>query len=443
MPPFEFYARVLGPGNGRRKLLARLGREAEDPIAEFLDMAQTFERTHAASLEGFLHWLEAGSVQIKRDLEQEEHNAVRVMTVHGAKGLQAPIVFLPDTMQAPTQSPRLLWPPTSDNDDTLFLWPPSREFYDEVAEAERARLALRQRQEYRRLLYVAMTRAEDRLIVCGWKNPKRREPADCWYHLIHNALRSDASDDTQEIDDPFLARSEEIDDSRVLRLSCPQEVEKPGTRPMAIQDTRPLPEWAARPPAPEPEPPLPLTPSRPEGDEPPVRSPMGADNGRRFKRGRLIHRLLQSLPELDRERRSEAARAWLSRPAHDLATEEQDEIVAEVAQVLEHPEFAPLFGPGSRAEVPLTGQVEGRVISGQVDRLLVTPESVVVLDYKTDRPAPKNASGVPSIYLKQMAAYRAALRLIYPRQPIRCVLLWTDEPRLMTLADTLLDGHAP
>ncbi len=442
MPPFEFYAKLLGPLHGRQKLFSRLGREAEDPIAEFLDLALDFERSHAPSLEGFLHWLEAGKVEIKRDLEQVERNAVRVMTVHGAKGLQAPIVFLPDTMAAPTKGSKFLWAGQTDDGDGLLLWPPSRAFYETVAERERDHVKLKDRREYRRLLYVALTRAEDRLVVCGWKG-KNKEPDDCWYHLIDNGLKAVSEDNVEEIEDPFLSGDSGIDGARVLRLTCPQEVAEEKPRPQPRVEPTPLPSWAKSPPADEPDPPRPLAPSRPEEDEPAVRSPVGPDDGRRFKRGRLIHRLLQSLPEIAPDRRASTASSWLARPAHGLSPEARDEMVAEVLGVLEHPEYAHLFGPGSRAEVPLTGLVEGRVISGQVDRLVISPDSVTVLDYKTNRPVPSDPSATPKVYLKQMAAYRAVLRLIYPDMPVRCVLLWTDGPRLMTLEDALLDGHAP
>ncbi len=233
------------------------------------------------------------------------------------------------------------------------------------------------------------------------------------------------------------------DGSRVLRLTCPQEA--PTERPPAVAASgpAPLPWWATEPPPPLREPARPLAPSRPEDDEPPVRSPFGPDDGVRFKRGLIIHRLLQSLPDVPSEGRAEAARAWLSRPVHRLSEEARNEIAAEVVAVLEHPDYAALFGPGSQAEVPLTGEVNGRVISAQVDRLLVTPDLVTILDYKTHRPPPRDPTDVPVLYLKQMAAYRAALALIYPDRPVRCVLLWTDGPRLMTLDQELLDRHTP
>ncbi len=426
--------------SGRRKLLSRLGREADDPIAEFLEMALAYERSHPPSLQGFLYWLERSDVEIKRDPEQGQQNAVRVMTVHGAKGLQAPIVFLPDTCQMPDIKENILWP-TSDDGRQVLLWSPSRRFREPVAEREREQLARKQRDEYRRLLYVAMTRASDRLIVCGWltRNHKSGPPEDCWYRAIETALRPQAT----EFEDAFLVRfsgpSGLINSARVLRLSCPQE--RTPEPPPAFEDEKAeaLPAWATQP---APAVPPPIRPLRPSHEaQPTVLAPLS--DGARFQRGRLIHRLLQELPDIVPASRADAARRWLARPTHHLTADAQAEIAAEVLAVIGDSRFAPLFGPGSRAEVPLSGEIGGQLITGQIDRLLVSEGEVTVLDYKSDRPAPASADLIPPVYLRQMAAYRALLRAIYPGRTVRCVLLWTEEPRPMPLDDALLDRWAP
>ena len=447
VPPYELFAHVLGPLGGRRRLVARLGFEAEDPIAEFMDLALSFERHHTASLQGFLHWLEAGAVEIKRDLEHSARDAVRVMTVHGAKGLQAPIVFLPDTMRVPRGQSRVLWP-RGDDGEPFLLWPPNAEWRDAAADQEFERLAAHRDEEYRRLLYVAMTRAEDRLYVCGWGG-RQKAPDGCWYNLIRQSLATvpaDAGDDVvfESAVDIDLSNDREMDSGEVLRLVCPQiqpAASEAHRAPVAA--IQPLPDWVHTAPNAEPDPPRPLAPSRPSDEEPPVRSPFGADDGARFRRGRLIHRLLQSLPDVAPAARADAARRFLLRPVHGLGPEEAAEIAAETIAVLDHPEHAALFGPGSRAEVPLAGAVAGRVVAAQVDRLLVTASDVTIVDYKTNRPPPRDVEAVPVVYLAQMAAYRALLGRIYPQHHIRCLLLWTDGPRLMTLPDALLDPHAP
>ena len=433
MPPYELFSEVLGKGRGREDLLARLGPDARDPIDEFLTLALDFERDHVPSLQGFLQWLEAGETQIKRDLEHGR-GEVRVMTVHGAKGLQSEIVFLPDTCTTPDKrlAARILW--GGDDADPYLLWPAR----SENAEAECTCLSdiakRRGDEEYRRLLYVAMTRARDRLYVCGWENKKGRDEG-CWYDLIADVVME--NEKTEEVPLEFGGTG--------WRLSSPQEAPPEGgddgSDPAA--EATALPAWAREAAPLDPEPPRPLAPSRPTGDEPPVRSPLDIDDGARFKRGRLIHRLLQGLPDLPVGAREAAAHDFLARPAHGLSQDARKELVKEVMAVLTAPDFAPLFAPGSRAEVPLIGEISGHVISAQVDRLLVTKEVVTVIDFKTNRPPPLDENAVPALYLRQMAAYRALLARVYPDRPVRCLLLWTDGPRVMALADDRLDAHAP
>jgi ATP-dependent helicase/nuclease subunit A len=205
-----------------------------------------------------------------------------------------------------------------------------------------------------------------------------------------------------------------------------------------------LPKWWDKPAPGEPDPPKPLVPSRPDGEEPPVRAPFdGGEDTRRFRRGRLVHRLLQRLPDVAPAQWEEATRRFLSRPTHLLSVGEQDEIARETLAVLRHPQWGALFGEGSVAEAPLVGRIGSRVISGQIDRLVVTPESVLILDYKTNRPPPLAVEAVPPIYVRQMAAYRAAMADVYPGRRLRCALLWTDGPTLMELPEELLDRHGP
>ncbi len=430
--PYEFYAGVLG-GGGLSDLLAHLGAEVREPVEEFLSAALSFEREHAPSLQGFLHWMETGQTQIKRDLEQGR-DEVRVMTVHGAKGLQANIVFLADTCSPPRpqSDARLRW---GGGGDGFVLWPVVADNEGELTARLRAEARLESEREYRRLLYVAMTRARDRLYVAGWEG-RTPPPAGCWYRMIEAA-----------VDEGWVEIA--LGDGDTGRRLVTKQTEPPD----GVADELPLtgggislPDWAAVPPPAEPAPPRPLAPSRTEDDEPPVGSPLADDGQMRFKRGRLVHRLLQSLPEVDPSAREAAARRFLAGPAHGLDAAARADILAETMAVLDHPDFASLFAPGSRAEVPITGVIgevgdgEPRVVSGQIDRLAVTEDEVVVVDYKTNRPPPETEADVADVYLRQMAVYRQALRLIYPDRPVRACLLWTDGPRLMELGEAVLDG---
>ena len=219
-PPFELFSRMLempcpaDPVSGRRAILSRLGDEAVDPLDELLALALSFEIGQPPSLQRFLHWLAAGEAEIKREMEQGQQRRVRIMTVHGAKGLQAPIVILPDTMSVPRKSPAILWP---DDELPVPLWPPRRALEDPESRNARQRANLRRDQEYRRLLYVALTRAEDRLYVCG-HHGVQAPSAGCWYDLCRDAFADLTDVERLTVSDW---------DGEVLRYRIPQ------TRPVA------------------------------------------------------------------------------------------------------------------------------------------------------------------------------------------------------------------
>jgi len=425
VPPHDFFQRVLARG-GRERLVRRLGPEAEDAIDELLAQALAYERESTPSLQGFLHWLASGDFEVKRELEGSG-DSVRVMTVHGAKGLQAPIVILPDTLRVPRLQDQWLWH-AADGGVEIPLWTSSAREADELSAAARAEARRRQDQEYRRLLYVAMTRAEDRLVVCGW-NGRKAATAGNWYELIRRAMEP-VAEARPDPDDPGAPP--------LLVLETAQTAAAAAGADAVAASVPPLPEWATRPSAvPEPSPPRPLAPSRPAGEEPPVRSPLDADDGRRFKRGLILHRLLQTLPELAPVQRIEAGRRFLTRPVHGLDEETVDAWLAEALAVLDDPAFAAAFAVGSRAEVPVVGVVPGpdgpEVVSGRIDRLAITDDAVLVVDFKTNRPAPTSVDAVPEAYRRQMRTYRMLLAALYPTHEIRCALVWTDGPRLMEL----------
>jgi ATP-dependent helicase/nuclease subunit A len=427
IPPYEFFAQVLDSGR-RRAMLARLGPDALDPLDEFLALALDYERSHPPSLQGFIHWVEAAETQVKRELEQGK-GEVRVMTVHGAKGLQAPIVFLPDTCTIPTEGRDIYWlddPPGP----SVLAWPMNRDNVVGVI-ADARDVARRKRdEEYNRQLYVALTRAGDRLYVCGYETSRGR-PANCWYDLVADAFDRLGAEEAVDFTGNPVRRF------RLGAGNVELDRKAPADRLAVIP-----PDWIAAPPPPEPAPFRPLAPSRPSLPEMPVRSPMEASDRERFLRGTLLHRMLQWLPEMMPERRRDAALRFLGQPGHGLGGPVVERWTDEVMRILEDPACAAIFGPGSAAEVPVTGLLGTAAISGQIDRLAVTEAEIVVVDYKTNRPPPTRAEDVPPLYLRQMAAYRDLLRRIYPDRPVRCALLWTDGPSLMTLPDALLDPHA-
>ncbi|MGE4352044.1 MAG: double-strand break repair helicase AddA [Bdellovibrionales bacterium] len=425
IPPLPFLVRVLtqpcpaDPRSGRRAIAARLGPEADDPLDELLGQAEAFGATHTPSLQAFLHWLAATEAEIKRELEQAEQR-VRITTVHASKGLESPIVLLPDTMRVPQKQklPKLLW----DERASLPFYVP-RDSSHAVLKALRAQAYTRQMEEYRRLLYVAMTRAADRLYVYAFANKQADAGKENWYNLIVQGL-APLHQEAVELEPAGVEASVVLADyARISKVAGSKEV-APGT-----METGPVaaPSWLLAPPPPEPSPPRPLVPSRPSEEDPPAISP----NDARFARGRILHRLLQNLPDVEADRRAEAAARFLANPQHGLGLEAQKEMAAEVLGLIDDPRFAPLFGPDSRAEQPLVGVDKDRVIAGQVDRLALVGDEVWVVDFKTNRPPPQDAAFIPSVYRAQMAAYRAVLEAVYPDRKVRCFLLWTYTLRLM------------
>ena len=408
VPPHEFLSGILIGEGGRLSLAARLGEQAGEPIDELLALALDFERDHAPSLQRFVSWIETGAAEVKRNLEQGR-DEVRIMTVHGAKGLQAPVVLLPDTCRVPRPKERILW------QDDRPIWTVNAAYEEDVVAAAKSADRQRTLAEYRRLLYVAMTRAEDRLYVAGWSDGRARTAGN-WYDLIAAAVPA-----------PIVAPQDgpPIED---------------GERGGAVEADRP--DWLRRPPSAEPTPPKPLAPSR-FVEAPAVLSPLvGAETGR-YRRGRLVHRLLESLPDLPAAERAGAGRALLERVASDLDGATRRSILEETMAVLDHPEAMRLFAPGSRAEVGVAGLLGAFVVSGQIDRLAVSAGEVLIVDYKTNRAPPAAVEATPKAYVAQLAAYRACLAKIYPGRVVRCFLLWTVGPRLMELPGALLDAATP
>ena len=446
VPPYELFAGVLTQpsvqdNSGRQAMLSRLGAEAEDPLDEFLNLALAYERTATPSLQGFMHWVAAEETEVKRDLEQGDRDEVRVMTVHGAKGLQAPIVILADTVSSPQAGasgrPSIFW------SGGIPLWAPRRASECTLVRHAREAAGQADMEEYNRLLYVAMTRAEDRLYIVGAKG-RSEPPDDCWYNMVvHGLARVGAAED---FDFTEMAAGGWSGGGYVLSS---ETEEFPDSLKPVIEETREAEEpagWMLLPPPEEPTPPTPLAPSRPSIEDPPVRSPISERGNSRFRRGLLVHRLLELLPEVAPDRRRETCLGYLARPLHALEPEAQAELADEVMNVLEHPEFGSIFGVDSRAEValagaiPLGGQIE--IVSGQVDRMVVTERDVFVVDYKTMRPVPTSASVVPTAYLRQLAIYRALLRGVWPDREFRGALLWTEGPSLMPICDGLLDRYS-
>ena len=447
VPPYEFFADILGPFGGRAKFRGRLGAEVDEVLDAFLALALSFEETQTPSLQGFLSWLSLTPTEIKRQQDAVARE-VRIMTVHGAKGLEAPVVFLVDPASAPfshTHAPKILAREVAVGGRSIEapVWTPGKAAATDWHRAAIDTYKGDQEDEYRRLLYVAMTRARDRLIVCGYRGT-RTPPDTIWHRVIETSLTPDAEEVLDETGEIIAWRWRKID----ARARAPAGEEAEAV-PAVLR-----PAWLTRP-APPPERIRPLAPSRAFGgtSAPPVDESKLSQEAMAaalapgidaLQRGRLVHLLLQHLPGIDADRRPEMAERMLAKLAPDLGEAERADLIAEVLAVLDHSEFRHVFSPDGRAEVAVVGtlQTEGREtlsISGQIDRLIATDDAVLIVDYKTNREVPGD-SAIPEDYVVQLALYRHVLSALYPGRKVRAALLWTAGPALVELDPARLDA---
>ena len=440
LTPFAFYARLLGADGGRMALIARLGHEAGDAIDEFLSLALAHERGDAPSLANFLGALEAADLTIKRDMEAAGA-AVRVMTVHGAKGLEAKIVFLPDTCARPgaPKDPSIyrLEAGAESGDNTgagILAW--SAKMADDPepvaqARAESRRLAI---EENRRLLYVAMTRAEERLYIggyCGEHGPVE----GCWHNMIVGAL----APHLPQVPAPW-------DGAEMIWHNGHPLTGEALAGAGVVTGLESLPPWLRQIVAAEPVSLPPLRPSqaldaadRMEG----ANSEAGLARQLARASGKHLHVLMQYLPGLARIDRADAGANYLAAQS-DLPDPAQRRALLETAlRVMDDPRLETLFGEGSLAEVALSGHLlrsdGSRIdVAGQIDRLAVTADEVLVADFKTGRV--RGPNDTPAGIVTQLALYRALLAQIYPGRRVRALVIWTQGPALVELDATRLDA---
>ncbi len=422
--PSRFLETILsGPMQGRRKLYGRLGMAARDAIDELVNSAIDFERTEVASLDRFLDWFSRGDVDVQRD-PGAPANEVRVMTVHGAKGLQAPVVILADATADPAKlgrTPVLLDVRTAHGLAPL-LRPKKEErrspFEEIILEEERRGL-----EEHWRLLYVALTRAADRLIVAGVAPKPKKDgsdarPPNSWHRAVEEGLLGIGAL-------PSIGGAASLtygDDQAIAAKS------RSNPEPAIVA----IPDWAKKAAPPEARPPRPLAPSALAEDReaaPPPSPAMKAASDR----GIAIHALLERLPAVPVDKRKAAALRWLEQSAGVADPAERQEIADCVCEIISDDRFSALFGPGSLAEAPIAATLpDGRVIAGTVDRLLIEPNRVLVVDYKTGR-APDRAEDIPKPHRLQILAYAEALSVIFPGRAIESALLYTAAGRFFTV----------
>ncbi len=437
--PFEFYADLLGRQGGRRALLARLGPEAGDAIDEFMRLALDSKAASNLTLAQFIHRLEETEMEIKRDMEGAG-NAVRVMTVHAAKGLEAKIVYLPDTCTKPGggHAENIIDIGTNDDEpDAFFLWRKNAKTDPALAGPVLEAIKIAEAEEHRRLLYVAMTRAEERLYIGGFHG-KQAPKDDIWYKMIESELAGDAAPLTG--DGPSFIEG-------ALAIGMPSQLMQASAQTVAVANDATTEAWmhqAARRERPAAPPVRPST-ALASADQLEPRSQVrkkDAYNRGGAAIGRLVHELLYRLPAMDHADRAAAAERYLNARGGSLPQAMKQRLLNDVLAILDSPDVTPLFGKGSRAEVAVSGSIAdgngGTIeVTGRIDRLRVTADAVLVVDFKTGAGRP--AGETPPAYLRQMALYRSVLRDLFPDLPVRVFLIWTGGPTITELPADMLE----
>ncbi len=403
--PYDLIDRALNRHDGRRKLVARLGAEAEDGIDELLSQALAYEQTDVPSLTGFLVWLETDDIDIKRQMDSEGHR-IRVMTVHGAKGLEAPVVILPDCAdRQPRDSDELYT-----LDDKSVVWKTNADESPPLIAQARAARAEKTAQENLRLLYVAMTRARCWLIVAGAGSAKSD---GAWHKLISQGM------------DATGALPDANGRLRYARGNWPAAASVPAA---AVSQTV-LPDWAQTPAAGAPRPQLLISPSDLGGAK--ALPGEALPEAEAKARGTALHLLLEHLPDAPPGAWPDIAAQLVS--DHALYAE----LLAEAVNVITA--FPHVFD-GTLAEVAITADLHGQRLFGTIDRLIVTPTRVLAVDFKSNRTIPKDAQDTPEGILRQLGAYAHALAQIYPDRKIEVAVLWTHGPVLMPIDPNIVSA---
>ena len=424
LPVFEFFSTVLSQG-GRQAFHRRLGHAVDESLDAFLLRARDHGQNAQPGLSHFLHAFRQGNSEVKRDMDTAAANEVRVMTIHGAKGLEAPIVYLPDMLTGRTPSDSLVMT------EEAVYWPAGKPESDYMANLKSQAKEIRE-EESDRLLYVALTRARQALFISGWSRKNSRVEKDSWYASLLATIQECSGAIEME------------EGGWQLRSGVPEH--RPKKAVPSAAGLAEIPEWYEKFLINEPIPARPLSPSDTGVRDQTI--PFGtASRKEALLRGQFVHRLFEILPDLPAADRWAATR----RIADNMGLEKADfdspaavtapqieTLFEQVEAVMGLEELAPLFAKGALAEADITGLVGGLTIQGQIDRMAVLKDRIVIADFKTGLPPDSSADSasdtapeIPAAYLRQMALYGALAEQLYPDRTIECLLIWTQSVQVM------------
>jgi len=433
--PFSFYSFVLGACGGRRLFRKRFGAEADDVIDEFLRLALEHEQKQAPSLLRFIDNFISSDFTVKRDMDSGR-NQIRVMTVHGAKGLEAPVVYMPDTFGSAVDKQKIdpIFNISNDPNEYIPIWSPSQATDSKMISKLREIEYNKEAEEHRRLLYVAMTRARDRLYILGFNNKKSR-PKDCWYSIIETAL----SDQMVDVTDGSAPVG-----SKRLQLK-PFPAPEPIVQPDRVDEKSELPQWVTTNPPAEEYVREPLRPSEALGFTPSgVKHADSQLTPNARRRGILIHKLLEYLPEIAEEQRQFVSQEYLKTQASDLSLDEHIDISQTAIKTLNLLGISALFSKDSRAEIDIAGELERegkppRKVIGTIDRIAITEDTVFIGDFKTTVSPPRSPEEVPDHTVAQLAIYGSLVSGMFPDKKIRCFAIYTEGPEAIELPVEILN----
>ncbi len=409
--PLELFSFVLINLNARSNFISRMGNEVEDILDEFLNLALNFEQNNTPTLQNFIDWIIKDEVIVKKETEQGDSNSVKIMTVHGSKGLQAPVVILADTVRVKNKAKNasFLW------DDDLFYFPLCSDDYNDECDSLNEKICDANLDEYRRLLYVALTRAEDRLYIAGYSKDKNIKN-ESWYALLKNNLISNIENSLANGKTIYKIEQENTFDEEKKECANLSYLEKDYSHLLSIP---PVESPLAKP----------FTPSHDDTIKDEVISSPIEDNGNFYRRGTVIHKLLQYISGVAEDNRFEASMYFLEKELNNFSVVDRENITHEVLALCN--KYKDIFATYSLAEVPIIGEIDGKIISSKVDRLVIKDDVVMIVDYKTNRPAAKELKDVPSLYINQVNTYKRLLENIYPDKKVEAYLLWTNTCNMM------------